>query len=225
MKPIHITAGLLAIAAGAVALAALKGGRLHRRSGVVFVCAMLVMGGFGALLAILKDDRPNAAGGAIAMYFVVTAWLTVRRPPPAWQWIDTAAMLVALALALYELRLGLQMLAAPATRTGVPVGVPIAVATLVLLAVLGDMRMLARGIAGAQRLARHLWRMCFALFIATGSFFLGQAQVLPKPLRIMPLLALPVALVLIAMIYWLARVLLSRRFGRSTARPSTATLA
>jgi hypothetical protein len=224
MKPLHIAAGLLAIAAGAVALAALKGGRLHRQSGIVFVCAMLVMASFGALLAILKDDWPNAAGAVIAMYFVVTALLTVRRPPPAWQWIDTAAMLVALALAIYELRVGIWLLATP-TRTSVPAGVPIAMAMLVLLAVLGDMRMLARGIAGAQRIARHLWRMCFALFIATGSFFIGQAQVLPKPLRIMPLLALPVVLVLLAMLYWLARVRLGRRSARLIARPSKATLA
>jgi cobalamin synthase len=59
--------------------------------------------------------------------------------------------------------------------------------------------------------ARHLWRMCFALFVAALSFFIGQAKVIPKPIRIYPLLALPVPAVLVTMFYWLWRV----RFRRS----------
>jgi hypothetical protein len=44
----------------------------------------------------------------------------------------------------------------------------------------GDIRMLTRGgIAGRERITRHLWRMSFGLYIATGSFFLGQQQVSP----------------------------------------------
>jgi hypothetical protein len=48
--------------------------------------------------------------------------------------------------------------------------------------------------------------MCFAMWTATGSFFLGQAQVIPKPLRIQPLLLLLAFLPLPAMFYWLWRV-------------------
>jgi hypothetical protein len=62
---------------------------------------------------------------------------------------------------------------------------------------------LVRGVHGSRRLARHVWRMCFAMFIATASFFLGQAKVIPKPLRIMPLLWIPVLVVLAMMLYWL----------------------
>jgi hypothetical protein len=41
--------------------------------------------------------------------------------------------------------------------------------------------MLASGrISDRQRITRHLWRMCFGLFIATGSFFLGQQAVFPR---------------------------------------------
>jgi hypothetical protein len=53
--------------------------------------------------------------------------------------------------------------------------------------------------------------MCFALFIAALSFFIGQAKVIPRPVRIPALLALPVPAVLVAMLYWLWRV----RFRRS----------
>ena len=52
--------------------------------------------------------------------------------------------------------------------------------------------------------------MCFALFIAALSFFIGQAQVIPKPIRIMPLLALPVLAVLLTMLYWLWRIRVRR---------------
>ena len=44
MLQIHILGGALALILGAVALLARKGARLHRRSGQLFVCAMVVMG-------------------------------------------------------------------------------------------------------------------------------------------------------------------------------------
>ncbi len=53
--------------------------------------------------------------------------------------------------------------------------------------------------------------MCFALWIATASFFLGQAKMIPAPLRIKPMLALPVLLVLGMVFYWMVRV--RRRMG------------
>jgi len=78
------------------------------------------------------------------------------------------------------------------------------------LAVTGDVRMLRRGgrsvLRGAPRLARHLWRMSTALLIAAFSFFLGQAKVIPKPIRIAPLLVIPPMIVLVVMLYWLWRV-------------------
>ncbi|MDP9179520.1 MAG: hypothetical protein M3O61_17745, partial [Gemmatimonadota bacterium] len=75
----------------------------------------------------------------------------------------------------------------------------------------GDLRMLRSGpLRGARRIARHLWRMCFALFIAALSFFIGQSKVIPEPIRILPLLALPVLAVLVTMFYWLWRVRIRR---------------
>lgn len=41
---LHIIAGTIAILAGFVALYAAKGARLHRRSGMLFVLAMLLLG-------------------------------------------------------------------------------------------------------------------------------------------------------------------------------------
>ena len=56
--------------------------------------------------------------------------------------------------------------------------------------------------------------MCFSLFIASGSFFLGQAKVIPKPIRIFQLLAIPALLPLVLLLYWLARVLFTKWYRR-----------
>jgi hypothetical protein len=78
---------------------------------------------------------------------------------------------------------------------------------ILLLAAAGDVRVLARGgISGRPRIVRHLWRMCVGLFIATGSFFLGQPQVFPAALRGSIYLIVPAVLPLPLLIYWLIRV-------------------
>jgi hypothetical protein len=90
-----------------------------------------------------------------------------------------------------------------------------------VLAGVGDARMIrAGGLTGAPRLARHLWRMCGALWIAAASFFWGQAKVIPQPIRIMPLLSVPVLAVLVTMLYWLWRVRLRRAVGGFAVRVS-----
>ena len=43
LLPIHTVAGLIAIVAGFVAVFALKGMKLHRKSGMIFVYAMVIL--------------------------------------------------------------------------------------------------------------------------------------------------------------------------------------
>lgn len=58
MKLIHIVAGLLALISGAVALYATKGSPLHRKAGMAFVVAMLVLSSTGSLMAtFMKPNR------------------------------------------------------------------------------------------------------------------------------------------------------------------------
>lgn len=77
-----------------------------------------------------------------------------------------------------------------------------------VIAAVGDLRViLASELSGAQRLKRHLWRMCAAMFIGTASFFIGQgANVFPQTVRDTKLLFAPVIAVVLVMIYWLVRV-------------------
>lgn len=224
MVLIHIFAGLLAITAGAVALAVLKGGRLHRESGTIFVYAMLAMSGMGATMAAMKvlagDGRAfqsmNAVAGVLTFYLVATALMTVRRRSKGSRWIDAIAMVVAAAAGLFSIKFGFDAVNAPRGKLlGFPAAPAFIFGGVALLAALGDMRLLmGRVLQGANRIARHLWRMCLAMFIATGSFFLGQAKVFPDALRKPALLAIPVLLVLLLMLYWWARVLLTKRIPR-----------
>jgi hypothetical protein len=84
---------------------------------------------------------------------------------------------------------------------------PLVVGSVILLAAIGDLRAIrAGGLRGSRRLARHLWRMCFGLFIATGSFFLGQMKFVPEPVRIVPLLLVLAFAPILFLIYWMWRV-------------------
>jgi uncharacterized membrane protein len=214
---LHVAAGSIALAAGAVALYGLKGATLHRKSGMLFVLAMLVMSFTGAVMAALKAEAISVIAGALAFYLVITALLTVRRPVAGSHWIDLGAMLVALAIGIAGIRFGFEALDSPTgTKDGFPAPPYFIFGTVALLAAALDLRMLlARGVEGPHRLARHLWRMCFALFLAAASFFLGQAQLFPESIRNFALLAIPVLLILLLMLYWLGRVLFTRRYGRA----------
>jgi uncharacterized membrane protein len=216
LLPVHITAGAIGLITGAVALYALKGGALHRRSGMIFVYAMLAMSASGAAIAVVNTNRGNVLGGGLAFYLVTTALFTTRRRAAGVAWMDLAATLLGLAVAVAGFTFGLMAFrSAAGNLDGYPPPLYFVFGTIALLSVAGDARaMLARGLEGRRRVVRHLWRMCFAMFIATGSFFLGQAKVFPKPIRIMPLLATLALLPLVLMLYWLARASFTKRYPR-----------
>ena len=77
--PFHVTAGAIAIVAGFVALYAVKGATLHRKSGMVFVGAMLVMSLSGAVMAFGHAGAAlNIPAGLVTAYLVITSLATVR---------------------------------------------------------------------------------------------------------------------------------------------------
>lgn len=203
LLPIHIAAGGLALVLGALALFVKKGGTIHRRSGLLFVYAMLVMGTTAAIL--------GNVGGLMAVYFVVTALTTVRPVSPWTRRINVAALALAVGLALLDILGGVKAFNSPrGVLNGVPFAMLFFIATIMILAAVGDVRIMRFGMPrGGPRLARHLWRMCFALFIAAGSFFSIRervAKILPEPFTTGPMRALPILLIFGAMFYWLWRV-------------------
>ncbi len=227
LLPVHIIAGSIAIIAGFISVFAVKGLKLHRKSGMIFVYSMLVLALTGAVIATLKHQPANIIGGSLAFYLVTTAFLAVRPRDQWFRWIYVAAFGAGAAISAAAFKFGLDaQRSVTGTSQGVPAGMMFFFAAISLLGALGDVRMLLTGgLQGAQRIARHLWRMCFSLFIASGSFFLGQAKVIPKPIRIMPLLAIPALLPLVLLLYWLVRVLFTKWYRRRAAsfRPTLVT--
>ena len=221
MRLVHIAAGSVGLVAGFLALFVTKGMTLHRRAGMVFVASMLAMTAFGFVLAILHGTWAviNIAAAIVTAYLTVTALTTVRPATAGSRRLELGAMLVGLAVGGTMLTFGLEAIARGGSRDGIPAFPFFLFGLLGLFGGIGDLRrMRSPAPRGPVRITRHLWRMSFALFIAAMSFFIGQANVIPKPVRILPLLALPVVAVLVTMLYWLWRVRV-RRSTRGIAGP------
>jgi uncharacterized membrane protein len=158
---IHIAAGAVAVLAGYAAILASKGGGVHRRAGMVFVCAMVVMGIAAVGVSFARDLPNNRLGGPVPMIMLL--------------------------------------------------------GTVILGAAIGDVRRLRAPLRTASaRIVRHLWRMCWAFWIATGSFFIGQMDEFPAWLQSFALMAIPAFLPLVLMAYWLWRVRIRRVMARLT---------
>ena len=176
---------------------------------MVFVYSMLTMCTMGGILAIAHNAAPgiNLPAALITGSMVITGLTTVRPVSSVTRGIDLFATLVTLSVGLVNITYAVQALANGGTRNGIPAFPFVLFGTVGILATIGDVRIMRSGpLVGTRRVARHLWRMSFALLVAALSFFIGQAKVIPKPIRIMPLLATPLLAVIATMFYWLWRV-------------------
>ena len=195
---LHIAGGMVAVVAGYAALAARKGARPHRIAGNVFFAAMLVMGSLAAVLGM-------PFGGLFTCYLVVTSWLAVRRPAGAVGRAERAAFLFVSALAAVALGGSVLRAAGAPLPAGGLGGAGLVFTAVAALAAALDLKVIrAGGVSGFERLRRHLWRMCAAMFIATGSFFLGQADEIPRSLHGPHLWVLGLA-PLAALVWWMIR--------------------
>ena len=205
---LHIGAAGVGLLSGAAALLVRKGARLHRLAGNVFFVSMLVMAGVGACVAPFLPQRGSVLGGTFTFYLVATGWMTVRRKAGGSGRFEIGALLFAVGIAVAGVALGLLAARSPGGKLdGIPAPPHFVFAGLAALAATLDLRLvLVGGIAGAARIARHLWRMCLALLIAAFSFFLGQPLVFPAWLRGSAILFVPEIWVLGMLLYWLVRV-------------------
>ena len=216
---------------GAAAMSFRKGSSRHVLAGKVFVISMLTMAAAAVYLAIVRHQPSNISGGFLTFYLIGTAWLTARRRDGETSGLDWVALLIPLATGILGWMNGLDALRNPTgSKYGVPAGMHLFMGSVCLLAATGDVRMLVRGgFLEQSAFARHLWRMCFGLFIAAGSFLLGPSN---RPLRLLSTVGLgqhlPPALFstslyliltvlpLILLIFWLVRV----RFTNASKRYS-----
>jgi hypothetical protein len=214
---LHISAGIVGILSGTAALSFRKGSLRHAQAGKVFVISMLTMAAGAVYLAIVKHQMNNVGGGILTFYLIATAWVTARRRDGETSNYDWAVLLIPLANGIGGWINGLEALHSPTgSKYGVPAGMHLFIGSVCLLAAAGDVRMLIRGgVFGVHRIMRHLWRMCFGLFIATGSFFLGQgAKVFPAFVLKSNVLFIPAILPLLLLIFWLLRVRFTSAYKR-----------
>jgi uncharacterized membrane protein len=208
----HVAAGTVSVLTGAAALCFRKGSPLHRRTGLVFAVSMLAMSASGAFIAaFVRPSRLNAISGVLTFYLVATGWAVLRRKPgrpDAW---DAAALLVALAIGATGLTFAWNVAHRSA---GAAAGYAVFGGTALLFAA-SDVRMFVRGgVSGTQRIARHLWRLGLALWIAVSSLFLGQAQVFPAAVREAHVLPVPVLAVAAVTVFWLCRIAFTKASTR-----------
>ena len=222
LLPVHIGAGLLGILSGTAALSFRKGSPRHALAGKVFAASMLTMAAAAVYLAIVKHQTPNILAGILAFYLITTGWLTAHRDEGVTSRSDWGILLIPLAGGSWVWFIGLEkLLSDTPPNDGVPMGMDFFIGSVMLLAAVGDISMMVRGgLSGAKRLVRHLWRMCFGLFIATGSFFLGQQQVFPAVLRGSILLIILAVLPLMVLIFWLIRVRFTDAYKGKSIRPA-----
>ena len=220
---LHIVAGTLGMLSGFVAVAFRKGSRKHAIAGTVFFIAMTVLSLSGVVLALMKQQPTNVLAGTVTFYLVATAWIAGKRKNAETGILDWIALMVVLAVVAAEVTFGVEAAFSPTgLKYGYPVGLYLFLGSVAFMAAVGDIRMLVRGgISGTQRIARHLWRMCFALFIAAGSIFLARPHLFPVIFRKTGVLVFLSVLPLLLMIFWLIRIRFKNAYdGQSIPRKS-----
>jgi hypothetical protein len=201
-------------------MAARKGARLHRKAGVVFFYAMLLMAATADYLALVKPGQlANLVIGSFTVYLMVTARLAAKSGGGNGL-IDKIALAVILclfgpfALLSVQLAVGFE----PWLPSTLPYKGPILIAiysftAVFAIAAISDIRMVMAGaISGRRRIERHLWRMSLGLVLAAGSAFTnGLPRILPAGVHV-PLgwLFVPQFLALGALIFWMIRVRFTR---------------
>ena len=213
---LHVAGGFVGLLSGVVAISARKGGRLHRRAGNVFFVSMMIMAVFACYLgAVIPGQTVNVFISLFASYLLATAWMTVRRKQEKAGLFEKGALAVSLCLsAPFVLLSGeLALEVPPFFESAVPLKGPVLIAifsfTLVIvIAAVSDAKLVLRGgISDSPRIARHLWRMCLGLTLATGSAFTnGFARMLPGPYHVPLAFFFPQFIPLILLFYWMIRV-------------------
>lgn len=206
----HIAGGAIGMITGVVALASRKGQSVHRKAGAVFFLAMFTAYAIGAGVApfLQTGQRPNVVAGIMALYLLISGTMAARQRDVKAGVPEVIGLIVALAITAAGVTF-MQMGAASPTGTvdGSPPPAFFLFTVAGAFAAAGELHVLVRKqLSRVSRIARHLWRMCFSLFIASGSFFLGQQQVFPKAVQDSVLLYVLALAPLPIMLFWLGKV-------------------
>jgi uncharacterized membrane protein len=219
---VHVLAGALALLSGYVALSVAKGAALHRKTGMLFVYVMVVMSMTGLLISAAGGIAPaiNIPTALLTFYLVITGMTSVGANRGWSRRIDVAAMVMAFAIGAGCLALAVISIANGGAQAGLAYPL-VLFGMAAVVGGIGDRRVILDGaLKGSQRLRRHLWRMCFALFLSSIAFYLGPNR-LPEALRIPALRPAAVLVPIAAIVYWNWR-LRPHQLTRTTVPPERA---
>ena len=208
---LHLIVGAITVSAGAGALILRKGSRWHRASGHVFFASMLMLCASGVYMSITRSIIFTFFLAIFSAYLVLTGWVSARRNDGEIGLFEKIAfffvLLNTIALFLFGI---LESVFGISTGGDVPAGAYFFLAGLAAVFSALDYSVIKRGeLIGKYRIARHLWRMCFSMLIASTIFFLGNSQVLPEVFQHPYFLNTPVLAIFIVMMFWLVRTLLT----------------
>lgn len=154
-------------------------------------------------------------------YLIFTSWITVKDKEGYVGHAEKATLIYILAVAVLALTVGFDASRADINSINGAPPMPLKVfcfyAGFGAFVAVGDIRIiLCKGIYGAQRIARHLWRMCLGFFISASTLFIGNPQVFPEYLQqadvlAIPMLTFPVLVILVLTVFWLIKVLFFSR--------------
>ncbi len=223
----HIIGGALGLITGLIASLSKKGAFLHRRAGRVFMVSMLACYAIGAVVApfLSEGQRPNFVAAILALYLLVSGIQAARKRTYTASTFNIAGCIISLSIALAGV---VFMYMGSHSESGTVDGSPPDAFLLFViagtLACIGEVRVLIIKQLSAQgRVYRHLWRMCFSFFIASGSLFSGQPQVFPEWFTASPLPALCSAFPLFVLIYWTIKTLWNAQKKRRRDKQQAAT--
>jgi hypothetical protein len=214
---IHTPAGTIVLVTAVLAMFAKKGSALHRKAGSCFTVSMMVMLVSGIAAAYLKNSIGDMMLGAIVMYTVFTAWLTVHHKKNETGLLEVTALIwvVGFAITAFAISMGWREEEAPFAY--------LIWGGLAILFALGDIRNLYHlGLSGTQRIIRHVSRIGFSLVWATLAFtdkivkMMGANVKSMQGEQLLLIVGIPTMLILITILYWITKILFfsNERFAR-----------
>jgi hypothetical protein len=190
-----------------------KGSTAHRIGGTVFVIGIICMTASAIPLALLKTQTLNALVGALTCYLVASGWVAGRRNRfQDLRIINAALGVVALGVGALLVNFGIEALNSPShLKDGEGASGYFFFGAIAVLGAALDLRQVISGIGNKLWLARHLWRMNLAMAIGIISVTPRLNRLAGHPIQSDAILVAPTLLVLLFMVYWLRRVLATKR--------------
>lgn len=211
---IHVVFGTVAVCCGGIAMISKKGNRPHRLAGKTYVVTMLIMAASGLTAALYHNQMINVIAALLTSYLVITAWHAAKyKSIEQDKWVRLPFVCIVL-VGVGGCSMGvLALYSANQAYAGFTHIAYFFIGGVALFAALLDAYILVKGrLTQKQRMIRHIWRMSFSYFIAAGSLFTGPgATSFPESIQNSGILAIPEPLILIAMLYFIAKTALATK--------------